>query len=94
MPSRFRREDRQDVMRAAISYSLADDQTSLDRLHDHFAAKMQSSADASAFAVVTQNIDEQGVAFRDLAGKIASVDTLETFMKDFKSHYDAAAVTN
>jgi len=86
--------ERQGVMRAAISYSLANDQPSLDRLHDHFAAKMEKSADASAFAVVTQKIDEQGVAFRDMAGKIASVDTLESFMKDFKSHYDAGVAVN
>jgi hypothetical protein len=49
---------------------------------------MKTSQDASAFAVVTQNIDLQGVAFRDMAGQIASVDTLETFMQDFKKRYD------
>jgi hypothetical protein len=81
-------EMRQQVMRAAIAYSLAGDQTSLDRLHNRFAAQMKPTADASAFAVVTQNIATQGVAFRDMAGHIASVDTLETFMQDFKKHYD------
>jgi hypothetical protein len=80
--------ERRDVMRAAISYSLANDQPSLDRLRTHFAAKMKTSPDASAFAVVTQNIDLQGVAFRDMAGQIASIDTLETFMQDFKKRYD------
>ncbi len=49
---------------------------------------MKASPDASAFAVVTQNIDAQGAAFRDLAGKIASIDTLENFMKDFRKHHD------
>ena len=74
-------------MRAAIAYSLAGDETSLDRLRTRFEPKMKSSPDASAFAVVTQNIDLQGVAFRDLAGKIASVDTLEAFMQDFKKRF-------
>lgn len=87
-------DERKAVMRAAISYSLASDQASLDRLHDHFAAKMEKSSDASGFQVVTQKIDEQGVAFRDMAGKIASVDTLEGFMKDFESRYDASITTN
>jgi tetratricopeptide (TPR) repeat protein len=82
-------EDRHEVMRAAIAYSLANDQTSLDRLHDHYAVKMKASPDANAFAVVTQNIQLQGAAFRDLAGQIASVDTLESFMQDFRKHYDA-----
>ncbi len=84
-------EQRQYVMRAAIAYSLANDETSLDRLRDHFAAKMKASPDASAFAVVTQRIDMQGVAFRDVAGKIASIDTLESFMTDFKTKFDKVA---
>jgi hypothetical protein len=83
-------DERQNVMRAAIAYSLADDETSLDRLRTRFGPKMKTSPDASAFAVVTQNIDLQGVAFRDMAGKIASVDTLEGFMQDFKKRFDTA----
>ncbi len=82
-------DERRSVMRAAIAYSLASDQASLNRLRAHFAAKMKESPDASAFAVVTQNTSTlQGVAFRDMAGQIASIDTLETFMQDFKKRYD------
>jgi hypothetical protein len=81
-------------MRAAIAYSLANDQTDLERLRGHFAAKMKASPDASAFAVVTQDIDSQGTAFRDQAAQIASIDTLETFMQDFRKHYDGAKTTN
>jgi hypothetical protein len=81
-------------MRAAIAYSLANDQNDLERLRGHFAAKMKASADASAFAVVTQDIDSQGTAFRDQAAQIASVDTLETFMQDFRKHHDGAKTTN
>jgi len=85
--------ERQDVMRAAIAYSLAGDQPSLDRLREHFAAKMKTSPDASSFAVVTAGIDTQGTAFRDLAGKIAAIDTLETFMQDFKKRYEPSPKT-
>jgi len=84
--------DRQEVMRAAIAYSLANDEPSLDRLRDHFMPKMKASKDASAFTVVTQNISAQGAAFRDQAGQVASIDTLEAFMKDFKKRYDSNAV--
>ncbi len=90
-PASLSDADRQEVMRAAIAYSLANDEASLDRLRTHFAPKMKTSPDASAFAVVTQNIDAQGAAFRDLAGKIASIDTLENFMKDFRKHHDLVA---
>ena len=88
-PEPLTAEERHEVMRAAIAYSLANDEPGLERLRDHFAAKMKASPDASAFAVVTQRIDTQGVAFRDVAGKIASIDTLESFMTDFKKRYDA-----
>ena len=61
--------------------------TSLDRLRQHFAPKMQNTPDAKAFAVLSQQIDMHGVAFRDAAARIASVDTLQAFMKDFgKKH--------
>jgi hypothetical protein len=84
--------DRTEVMRAAIAYSLANDEPSLDRLRDRFGPKMAASKDASAFTVVTQNIAAQGAQFRDLAGQIASIDTLEAFMKDFKRRYENNAV--
>jgi len=88
--------EREEVMRAAVAYSLANDETSLDRLRDHFGPKMKASPDASAFAVVAQPIDAHGAAFRDQAAQIASIDTLQTFMKDFRKRYASGplAVTN
>jgi hypothetical protein len=86
-------EERQLVLRAAVAYSLANDQTSLDRLHTHFAIKMKDTPDAGAFGVLTQSIDLHGLAFRDAAAKIASVDTLETFMKNFNKRHEMI-VTN
>ena len=56
---------------------------SLDRLRQHFAPKMQNTPDGAVFAVLSQEIDMHGLAFRDAAAKIASVDTLQSFMKDF-----------
>ncbi len=80
--------EREEVMRSAVAYSLANDEASLDRLRDHFGPKMKASPDGNAFAVIAQRIDEHGVAFRDKAAQIASVDTLQAFMKDFKKKYD------
>lgn len=80
-------EERTDVMRAAIAFSLANDENGLDRIRAHFAPKMQNTPDANAFAVVTQNIDRQGLAFRETAAKLASIGTLEAFMKDFRTKY-------
>jgi len=87
-------DEREEVMRAAVAYSLANDEASVDRLRDHFGPKMKASPDASAFAVVSERIDAHGVAFRDEAAQIAAIDTLQTFMKDFRKRYAATTVTN
>jgi len=73
------------VMRAAVAYSLAGGEAALTRLREHYAAKMVASPDAKTFAVVTERIENQGVAFRDLAKQIASVDSLQAFMAEFKT---------
>jgi hypothetical protein len=87
--------EREDVMRAAVAYSLANDEASLDRLRDRFGPKMAASPDGSAFAVVAQRIDAHGTAFRDQAAQIASIDTLQTFMKDFRKRYAGSpTITN
>jgi hypothetical protein len=87
--------EREEVMRAAVAYSLANDEASLDRLRDRFGPKMKASPDGSAFAVVAQRIDAHGTAFRDQAAQIASIDTLQTFMKDFRKRYaSGTTVTN
>jgi hypothetical protein len=85
--------DRGEVMRAAIAYSLANDETGLDRLRAHFAPKMKPTPDAAAFDVVSQRIDAHGIAFRDAAAQVASIDTLQSFMKDVRAQ-SAAARTN
>jgi hypothetical protein len=83
-------EERALIMRAAVAYSLAGDEAALDRLREHYSAKMDASPDGKAFAIVSENIDRQGVAFRDLAKQIAGIDSLQAFMADFKKQGAAA----
>jgi hypothetical protein len=80
--------ERQVVMRAAVAYSLANDETSLERLRTRFGGKMKGTPDASAFAVVAERIDLHGLAFRDAAARIASLDSLKLFMKDIQQRTD------
>jgi len=75
--------ERSQLLRAAVAYSLANDETSLSRVREHFAAKMKGTQDANLFQVLSADIDQHGLAFRDAAARIASLDTLEAFMKDF-----------
>ena len=77
-------EERAQVMRAAVAYSMAGDDAALQRLRTRFGTKMDDSPDAKAFAVVTGRTEQRGVAFQDLAKTIASVDTLQAFMADLK----------
>jgi len=85
--------ERGEVLRMAVAYSLANDEASLDRLRQNFTPKMVNTPDASAFALLTQSIDMHGLAFRQAAAQIASVDTLTAFMKDFSKRHDTV-VTN
>jgi hypothetical protein len=81
--------ERMDALRAAVAYSLADDEKSLERLGAAFAPKLKGTPDAPLFAVLTRPIDMHGLAFRDAAAKIASVDTLKSFMRDFQKKFAA-----
>ena len=81
--------DRAQVMRTAVAYSLANDEASLKRVREHFAPKMKSTPDGGLFAVLSADIDQHGMAFREAAAKIAAIDSLQTFMKDFAKRKDA-----
>lgn len=81
--------DRAHVLRAAVAYSLANDQAGLERIRTRFTPKMKSTPDANLFTVLSASIEAHGLAFREAAAKIAAVDTLQAFMKDFsKRHAD------
>lgn len=82
------KRERIDVLRAAIAYSLAEDQPSLNRLRKKYYPKLVKTPDAGSFLVVTKPIKEKDVTFRDLAKEIASIDTLDSFIKEFKAGYE------
>ncbi|MGI9383166.1 MAG: tetratricopeptide repeat protein [Methyloligellaceae bacterium] len=79
--------ERFDVLRAAISYSLANDQFALDRLRKKFYGKMLKTLDSEAFTLVTKPVNTKGIDFRRLAKEIAATDTLDAFMKDFRKRF-------
>ena len=81
--------ERGELLRATVAYSLANDEAGLARLRSHFMAKMKTTPDANIFAVLSAPLDQHGLSFRDAAAKIAAVDTLQAFMKDFAKRKDA-----
>ncbi len=78
---------RKDVLRAAISYSLADDAFALSRLRKKFYNKMVNSDDANSFIVVTKAAKQDGEAYKQLAKDIASTNTLDAFMKQYRDQF-------
>jgi hypothetical protein len=81
---------RQDVLRAAISYSLSQDAFALSRLRKKFYNKMVNSPDATPFIVVTKPVQKDGTAYKRLAKEIASINTLDAFMKQYRDHYNSS----
>jgi len=79
--------ERRDILRAGIAYSLAGDQLSLERLQNKYMAKMADSPEALAFEVVTRPIQAQGVEFLEVANQLADVDSLETFLEEYRRQY-------
>lgn len=80
------------VMRSAIAYSLGGNDKGLMRLRAKFGTRMASSVDASAFAVVSDPIETTGVAFRQLAGRVASINMIERFVNSLKEDPISATV--
>ena len=64
----------------------------LDRLRSRFDAKMTGTPDESAFKVVTRAVNRNSNSFRNLAREIASIDTLEAFLIEFKETFKEPAV--
>ncbi|WP_417710732.1 hypothetical protein [Roseibium aggregatum] len=79
--------ERRDILRAAIAYSLAGDQLSLERLQTKYMSKMSDSPEATSFEVVTRPIEAQGVEFLEVANRLADIDSLETFLKEYRRQY-------
>ncbi|MBI1210578.1 MAG: hypothetical protein GC190_03880 [Alphaproteobacteria bacterium] len=86
-------DERMEVMRSAVAYSLAGDMSSLARLRTRFGTKMSASADARGFDVVTQGNDTTGVDYRTLVKRLAAVDVLEGFMADFHARYGSGGMS-
>ncbi|MBO6796817.1 hypothetical protein [Maricaulis sp.] len=81
--------EQNDLMRAAIAYSLSEDRDSSARLGERYGAAMDLTDQAAAFELLTDNSLPAGnVRFNDLAGQIAGIDTLDAFMEPFRRRFD------
>ena len=85
--------ERSDILRAAICYVLSEEAIGVTRLREKYEAKFAEGADRRAFEVVTAPIGAGGTEFQDIAKKVASVDTLDAFLRDLSARYPEASAT-
>ena len=85
--------ERSDILRAAISYVLSEESIGVTRLREKYEAKFADGADRRAFEVVTAPIGAGGTEFQDIAKKVASVDTLDAFLRDLSARYPESSAT-
>ena len=80
-------DERADIMRGGVGYALASDSLGLGRFREKYAAKMAATPDAQNFNIVSAPLGADGDNFAAVAHAAASVDTLETFLRDMKTRY-------
>jgi tetratricopeptide (TPR) repeat protein len=83
--------ERADILRAALAYSLADDALGIDRFKQKYAAKMGEGPDKNAFAVAVDRKAVDSAEFAEIAKKISAADTLDSFLRDLRTHYPPAS---
>ncbi len=84
--------DADTVLRAAIASSLAGETEALSRLEARYGARMLDSEHAASWRIVAQaDGDAEGARLRDLARRVAAVDTLDAFLADFRARRAATA---
>ena len=82
---------RADAMRAAVSYVMANETLSLDRLRSKFAPKMARSIDARTFAFVTAANRARPGDLREMARATAGANTVSEFLSAYRERYPALA---
>ncbi|HVZ52232.1 MAG TPA: tetratricopeptide repeat protein [Pseudolabrys sp.] len=82
--------ERDDILRAAIGYSLSDETISLMRLRERYGALFADGPDRRAFDVVSAPIGVDNAEFKDVAKRVVGIDTLSAFLKDLRQRYPGA----
>jgi hypothetical protein len=84
-------EDKNDIIRAGIGYSLAEDAIGIARLREKYAAKMENGADRIAFDAATKPATSNSSEFIAIARMAASVNTLDGFVREMKVRFPEVA---
>jgi hypothetical protein len=84
-------QEKSDIIRAAIGYSLSDDAIGLSRLKEKYTAKLTDESDRTAFEAATRLAATNSAEFATIARMAASVDTLDGFLREMKQRFPEMA---
>lgn len=78
---------RLDVLRAAIAFSLAEDDFALNRLNQKFGQKMSESIDGPTFQILVRPLEDEGFERDVTVDNILNIDSHDTFLEDYRRRY-------
>ncbi len=84
-------QEKADIVRAAIGYSLSDDGIGLSRLKEKYAAKLADEGDRITFEAATKLAATNSAEFAIIARMAASVDTLDGFLREMRNRFPEMA---
>jgi hypothetical protein len=85
--------ERVDILRGAIGFALAEDAIGLGRFREKYAAKMAEGPDGNAFQIVSSPAAASAPQFRDVAKAVATIDTLDGFLRDIRARFPQSGAT-
>jgi hypothetical protein len=85
--------ERVDILRGAIGFALAEDSIGLGRFREKYAAKMAEGPDGNAFQIVSSPAAASAPQFRDVAKAVATIDTLDGFLRDIRARFPQSGAT-
>ena len=85
-------QERNQVMQMTVAYALANNREAIDDVRNRYGALMSATEDGSAFEVLTSNPDRASIGFREVASRIAQVNTLDSFMEPYRSNLQNSGV--
>src|SRR5260221_10501098 len=86
--------ERSDILRAAIGYALGDETIGLSRLREKYQAKFSDGPERRAFDIVSAPTGTGSAEFKEVVKKIASVDTLDAFLRDLRARYPESSAVS
>lgn len=79
---------RNNVVKAAVGFVLANDQIGIVRLRERFAEPMSQTPEWPLFSFVTGRVEVTSLEFRKIAKQVAGADSLNGFLTTYSEIYD------